>query len=262
MYDQMTWLQEMEYIREDHNNMKAEYEQVGILQCRCYFVSWAACWVFINRHSYREPIQQFWHVCLVVRPHGSCSVSAEEVAKPCHVQSSRAYAVIRCKADRVLAYRKSKNRQTDSSLSRLLDGELRRTCWRWERRLHPQTAWVPVLTGQLRWRLPVWYRSVFTTSHHITSHHITSHHITSHHITSHHITSHHITSHHITYHTCCLSDASAPQASCVLVINSTTEAHIWNVCQTPRKSVLSTRWSLASSQTPDVWCYSPDCFRQ
>jgi len=29
----------MEYIREDHNNMKAEYEQVGILQCRCYFVS-------------------------------------------------------------------------------------------------------------------------------------------------------------------------------------------------------------------------------
>jgi len=43
MYDRMTWLQEMEYIREDHSSMKAEYEQVGILQCRCYFVSRAAC---------------------------------------------------------------------------------------------------------------------------------------------------------------------------------------------------------------------------
>ena len=53
-----------------------------------------------------------------------------------------------------------------------------------------------MLTSQLRWRLPVWYRSVFTTSHHITSHHITSHHITSHHITSHHITSCHVTPHH------------------------------------------------------------------
>ncbi len=75
----------------------------------------------------RETIQQFWHVCLVVRPHESCSVSAGEVAKPFHVQSSTAYAVIKCKADGVLAYRGSKRCQTDSSLRRLLDGGLRRT---------------------------------------------------------------------------------------------------------------------------------------
>ena len=43
MYDGVTWLQEVECIRADYDNMKAEHEQVGILQCRGGFVSGAAC---------------------------------------------------------------------------------------------------------------------------------------------------------------------------------------------------------------------------
>lgn len=31
MCDCMTWLQEVEYIKEDQNNIKAQYEQVGVL---------------------------------------------------------------------------------------------------------------------------------------------------------------------------------------------------------------------------------------
>lgn len=31
--------------------------------------------------------------------------------------------------------------------------------------------------------------------------------------------------HHIIYHMCCLSDAAAPQARCMLVLNSTAEKH-------------------------------------
>ncbi len=31
MYDRMTCLQEIEYIKEDQNNIKAQYEQVGVL---------------------------------------------------------------------------------------------------------------------------------------------------------------------------------------------------------------------------------------
>ncbi len=35
MYDRMTRLQEIEYIKEDQNNIKAQYEQVGVLvQCQ------------------------------------------------------------------------------------------------------------------------------------------------------------------------------------------------------------------------------------
>ncbi len=31
MYDRMTWLQEIEYIKVDQANIKAQYEQVGVL---------------------------------------------------------------------------------------------------------------------------------------------------------------------------------------------------------------------------------------
>ncbi len=43
MYAWVIWLQEIECIKEDYNNMKDEYEQVGSLQCKSCFASGDAC---------------------------------------------------------------------------------------------------------------------------------------------------------------------------------------------------------------------------
>ncbi len=271
MYDCMTRLQEMEYIREDQNNMKAEYEQVGILQCRWYFVSGAACWVFIDRHWKESQYSSsgmsgllYDHINIAQYQQGRLpNLVMYKVAE--HMQWSGVMLTELCltETQRTVRQTQVSGGYKTASSEGLVEAE-RGDCILKQLELQcSQVNWDGDYQSGTGQSSPHHITSHHITSHHITSHHITSHHITSHHITSHHITSHHITSHHVTSHhttphTCCLSDASAPQASCMLVINSIAEAHIWNVCQTPRKSVLSTRWSLALSQTPDIWCYSSE----